>query len=73
MEILPVSSSNSTTVVAILLIWQPALKCLISRTSKYGLLSKYGESNASVLEDLTLRAGNPIKEVLIINLPDHRY
>ncbi|GJV21667.1 hypothetical protein Tco_1370687 [Tanacetum coccineum] len=33
--------------------------------------SKLGESNASALEDLTLRAGNPVKDVLIMNLPDH--
>ncbi|GJV61305.1 hypothetical protein Tco_1467405 [Tanacetum coccineum] len=35
--------------------------------------SKYGESNASALEDPTLTVGNPLKEVLIMNLPDHRY
>ncbi|GJW06880.1 retrovirus-related pol polyprotein from transposon TNT 1-94 [Tanacetum coccineum] len=35
--------------------------------------SKYGESNASVLEDPTLRAGNLVKEILFkLNLPDHR-
>ncbi|GKF72044.1 hypothetical protein Tco_0208158, partial [Tanacetum coccineum] len=35
--------------------------------------SKLGESNTSVLEDLTLYAGNPIKEILLkLNLPDHR-
>ncbi|GKB01490.1 hypothetical protein Tco_0829534, partial [Tanacetum coccineum] len=34
--------------------------------------SKYSESNASALDDLTLCAGNPVKEVLIMNLPDHR-
>ncbi|GKC64583.1 RNA-directed DNA polymerase, eukaryota [Tanacetum coccineum] len=28
-------------------------------------------SNNTSVEDLTLRAGNPIKEVLIMNLPDH--
>ncbi|GJY09890.1 hypothetical protein Tco_0378075 [Tanacetum coccineum] len=39
----------------------------VSRTSKYG------ESNASALEDLMLKAGKPINEVLIMNLPDHRY
>ncbi|GJR28436.1 hypothetical protein Tco_1104668 [Tanacetum coccineum] len=33
--------------------------------------SKYGESNAIALEDLTLRAGNPVKEILLIELPDH--
>nr|GEW44250.1 hypothetical protein [Tanacetum cinerariifolium] len=33
--------------------------------------SKHGESNTSVLEDPTLRAGNPVKEIL--NLPDHMY
>ncbi|GJU64799.1 hypothetical protein Tco_1246634 [Tanacetum coccineum] len=27
--------------------------------------SKYSESNAITLEDLTLRAGNPVKEVLL--------
>ncbi|GKC78682.1 hypothetical protein Tco_1129456 [Tanacetum coccineum] len=27
--------------------------------------SKYGESNATALEDLTLRAGNPVKEILL--------
>ncbi|GKF99490.1 hypothetical protein Tco_0298273, partial [Tanacetum coccineum] len=36
--------------------------------------SKYGESNAYALEDLTLSAGNHVKEVLPkLNLPDHRY
>ncbi|GJX63818.1 hypothetical protein Tco_0296718 [Tanacetum coccineum] len=36
--------------------------------------SKYGESNAIALEDPTLRAGNPVKEVLLtLNLPDHMY
>ncbi|GJY12885.1 hypothetical protein Tco_0382194 [Tanacetum coccineum] len=45
---------------------EPALRCLVKRTSKYS------ESNASALEDLTLRAGNPVKEVLLMNLPDHR-
>ncbi|GJT57194.1 hypothetical protein Tco_0992248 [Tanacetum coccineum] len=61
MEILPVSTSNNTAVVS-----QPALRCPIKRTSKYD------ESNASALEDLTLRVGNLVKEVLIMNLPDHR-
>ncbi|GJX59239.1 retrovirus-related pol polyprotein from transposon TNT 1-94, partial [Tanacetum coccineum] len=37
-------------------------------------LRKYGESNASALDDPTLRAGNPVKEILLkLNLPDHRY
>ncbi|GKE58954.1 hypothetical protein Tco_1498139, partial [Tanacetum coccineum] len=27
--------------------------------------SKYGESNATALEDLILSAGNPVKEVLL--------
>ncbi|GJU93662.1 retrovirus-related pol polyprotein from transposon TNT 1-94 [Tanacetum coccineum] len=36
--------------------------------------SKYSESNASALDDPTLRAGNPVKEILLnMNLPDHRY
>ncbi|GJX44078.1 hypothetical protein Tco_0260754 [Tanacetum coccineum] len=36
--------------------------------------SKYGESNAYTLEDLTLLARNPVKEVLPkFNLPNHRY
>ncbi|GJS21529.1 hypothetical protein Tco_0450161 [Tanacetum coccineum] len=36
--------------------------------------SKYGESNASALDDPTLRAENPIKEILLkLNLPDHNY
>ncbi|GJZ49442.1 hypothetical protein Tco_0603632 [Tanacetum coccineum] len=35
--------------------------------------SKYGEPNASTLEDPTLRVGNPVKEILLkLNLPDHR-
>nr|GEW49871.1 hypothetical protein [Tanacetum cinerariifolium] len=35
--------------------------------------SKYGESDASTLEDPILQAGNPIKEILLkLNLPDHR-
>ncbi|GJS00995.1 hypothetical protein Tco_0317503 [Tanacetum coccineum] len=35
--------------------------------------SKYGESNASALDDPTLRAGNPVKEILLkLNPPDHR-
>ncbi|GJW42552.1 hypothetical protein Tco_0071351 [Tanacetum coccineum] len=33
----------------------------------------YGESNTYVIEDLTVTAGNPIKEVLLMNLPDHMY
>ncbi|GJR04666.1 hypothetical protein Tco_0527650 [Tanacetum coccineum] len=34
--------------------------------------SKYDESNATTLEDLALRAGNPVKEVLLkLNLSDH--
>ncbi|GJT43763.1 hypothetical protein Tco_0952478 [Tanacetum coccineum] len=54
MEILPVSSSNSTAVVPVM------------RTSKYG------ESNTSMLDDPTLQARNPIKEILLkLNLPDH--
>ncbi|GJV08737.1 hypothetical protein Tco_1346393 [Tanacetum coccineum] len=54
MEILPVSSSNSTAVV--------------TKTCKHG------ESNTSMLEDLTLLAGNPVKEILSkLNLPDHMY
>ncbi|GKC26495.1 hypothetical protein Tco_1033789 [Tanacetum coccineum] len=52
--------------VAILLRRKPALRCLVSRTSKYD------ESNAYALEDLKLQAGNPVNEVLIMNLPDHR-
>nr|GEZ20218.1 retrovirus-related Pol polyprotein from transposon TNT 1-94 [Tanacetum cinerariifolium] len=28
-------------------------------------IRKYGESNATALEDLTLRAGNPVKDVLL--------
>ncbi|GJU62071.1 hypothetical protein Tco_1243906 [Tanacetum coccineum] len=36
--------------------------------------SKYGEYNAYVLDDPTLRAGNPVKEILLkLNPPDHRY
>nr|GEX97347.1 copia protein [Tanacetum cinerariifolium] len=36
--------------------------------------SKYSESNAIALEDLILRAGNLVKEVLLkLNLPIHRY
>ncbi|GJS25518.1 hypothetical protein Tco_0454150 [Tanacetum coccineum] len=35
---------------------------------------KNGESNTSMLEDLTLLARNPVKEILPkLNLPDHRY
>ncbi|GKB25905.1 hypothetical protein Tco_0865306 [Tanacetum coccineum] len=35
--------------------------------------SKYGDSSASALEDLTLRVGNPVNEILLkLNLPDHR-
>nr|GEZ87937.1 hypothetical protein [Tanacetum cinerariifolium] len=44
---------------AILLMRKPALRSLVSRTSKYG------ESNASALEDLTLKARKTVKEVLI--------
>ncbi|GJT29209.1 hypothetical protein Tco_0909484 [Tanacetum coccineum] len=37
-------------------------------------LCKYGKSSASALEDPTLRARNPIKEILLkLNLPDHRF
>ncbi|GJU60493.1 retrovirus-related pol polyprotein from transposon TNT 1-94 [Tanacetum coccineum] len=37
------------------------------------LTSKYGKSNAFALDDPTLQAGNPIKEILIkFNLPNHR-
>ncbi|GJV24819.1 zinc finger, CCHC-type containing protein [Tanacetum coccineum] len=50
MEIRLVSTSNSTAVVAILLVRSPALRSPVKRTSKYG------ESNASALEDQTLRA-----------------
>ncbi|GKG18622.1 hypothetical protein Tco_0372920, partial [Tanacetum coccineum] len=60
-----VSSSNSTAVVAILLMRKPALRCPVSRTSKLG------ESNAFVLDDLTLKSGKPVNEVLIMNLHDH--
>ncbi|GJQ92306.1 hypothetical protein Tco_0003445 [Tanacetum coccineum] len=36
--------------------------------------SKYGESNASALKDPTLRAGNPVKKILLkLNLSDHKY
>ncbi|GKA16046.1 hypothetical protein Tco_0695793, partial [Tanacetum coccineum] len=42
-----------------------ALRCLVRRTSKYS------KSITSALEDLTLRAGNPVKKVLLMNLPDH--
>ncbi|GJS28958.1 hypothetical protein Tco_0489578 [Tanacetum coccineum] len=36
--------------------------------------SKYDESNASALDDPTLRVGNPVIEVLLkLNLPDHRF
>ncbi|GJW72472.1 hypothetical protein Tco_0129389 [Tanacetum coccineum] len=28
-------------------------------------ISKYGESNAPTLEDLTLQVGNPVKEILL--------
>ncbi|GJV82524.1 hypothetical protein Tco_1522422 [Tanacetum coccineum] len=36
--------------------------------------AKYGKSSASALEDPTLRARNPIKEILLkLNLPDHRF
>ncbi|GJT16500.1 hypothetical protein Tco_0875206 [Tanacetum coccineum] len=35
--------------------------------------SKYGESNAIASEDLTLQAGNPVKEILLkLNLPDYK-
>ncbi|GJU43829.1 hypothetical protein Tco_1201095 [Tanacetum coccineum] len=35
--------------------------------------SKYSESNASALDDPTLQAGNPVKEILLkLNLHDHR-
>ncbi|GKA44360.1 hypothetical protein Tco_0737084 [Tanacetum coccineum] len=37
-----------------------------------GRSSKYCESNSSMLEGLTLTARNPVKEALIMNLPDHR-
>nr|GEV96837.1 hypothetical protein [Tanacetum cinerariifolium] len=37
------------------------------------ITSKYDEYNAFALEDLILKAGNPIKEILLkMNLPDHR-
>ncbi|GJW07794.1 hypothetical protein Tco_1570217 [Tanacetum coccineum] len=36
--------------------------------------SKYGESNASALDDPTLQAENLVKEILLkLNLPNHRY
>nr|GEW51425.1 retrovirus-related Pol polyprotein from transposon TNT 1-94 [Tanacetum cinerariifolium] len=36
-------------------------------------LRKYGKSNASALDDPTLRAGNPVKKILLkLNLSDHR-
>ncbi|GKF14010.1 hypothetical protein Tco_0055472, partial [Tanacetum coccineum] len=56
MEILPVSSSNNTAVVAILLMRKPALRCPVSRTSKFG------ESNTSASDDLTLKSGKPVNE-----------
>ncbi|GJZ43301.1 hypothetical protein Tco_0590556 [Tanacetum coccineum] len=35
---------------------------------------KYGESNVIALENPTLQARNPVKEVLLkLNLPDHMY
>nr|GEU68956.1 retrovirus-related Pol polyprotein from transposon TNT 1-94 [Tanacetum cinerariifolium] len=38
------------------------------------VLSKYGETNASALDDLTLRARNPVKEILLkLKLPGHSY
>ncbi|GJW10729.1 putative ribonuclease H-like domain-containing protein [Tanacetum coccineum] len=41
--------------------------CFAKRTSKYS------ESNASALDDPTLQAGNPVKEILLkLNLHDHR-
>ncbi|GKG42431.1 hypothetical protein Tco_0476729, partial [Tanacetum coccineum] len=34
--------------------------------------TKYGESNATALEDLTLQARNPVKDILLkLNLLDH--
>nr|GEU50012.1 hypothetical protein [Tanacetum cinerariifolium] len=62
-----ICANSSSLSAAILLVWKRALRCLVKRTSKYG------ESNASALEDLTLTVENPIKEVLIMNLPDHGY
>nr|GEX49970.1 retrovirus-related Pol polyprotein from transposon TNT 1-94 [Tanacetum cinerariifolium] len=36
-------------------------------------LIRYGETDASALDDPTLQAGNPVKESLLkLNLPDHR-
>ncbi|GJV09878.1 hypothetical protein Tco_1351419 [Tanacetum coccineum] len=36
--------------------------------------TKYRESNASALDDPTLRAGNPVKKILLkLNIPYHKY
>ncbi|GJV46303.1 hypothetical protein Tco_1430839 [Tanacetum coccineum] len=36
--------------------------------------SKYSKSNASALDDPTLQAGNPVKEIILkLNPPDHKY
>ncbi|GJR16982.1 hypothetical protein Tco_0965509 [Tanacetum coccineum] len=45
----------------------------ISKRFPNSTFSMTGESNASALDDPTLQAGNPIKEILIkFNLPNHR-
>ncbi|GJS86468.1 hypothetical protein Tco_0769104 [Tanacetum coccineum] len=60
-------ANSSYLSAAILSMRHLALRFPVRRTIKYG------ESNATALEDQTLRAGNLVKEVLLMNLPDHRY
>ncbi|GJU61421.1 hypothetical protein Tco_1243256 [Tanacetum coccineum] len=67
MEILPVSTSKSTAVGDL----RDSIRIKLVLTGNPIDTSKHGESNASALEDLLLRAGNHVKEVLIMNLPDH--
>nr|GEY37606.1 retrovirus-related Pol polyprotein from transposon TNT 1-94 [Tanacetum cinerariifolium] len=63
------------------LVFTPTMEILIVSTSNRTAVDvpvmrtrKYGESNAYALEDPTILAGNPVKEILHkLNLPYHRY
>ncbi|GJU24863.1 hypothetical protein Tco_1163484 [Tanacetum coccineum] len=66
MEILPVSTSNSTVVGDLC---DPIWIKLVTIGYRFGPVyelttQSYGESDALALEDLKLQDGNPVKEIL---------
>ncbi|GKE90713.1 hypothetical protein Tco_1571808, partial [Tanacetum coccineum] len=75
MEILPVSTSNNTTVGDLRdPIWNKLVLTGYQFGPVYELTTQsYDESNTYVLERFNTIAGNPVKKILLkLNLSDHR-